>query len=79
MRVVPIINADANISYVSECEDGYGVVPKLDIPLTRRSFLKGSGIVIGTIAAGSAISLLGSLQVVALIGNLDCYCAFLSQ
>jgi hypothetical protein len=35
-----------------------GEVPKLDLPLTRRSMLRGSGVLIGTIAAGSPLALL---------------------
>jgi len=58
MRVIPIANADATISFVSECEEGTGAIPKLDLPLTRRSFLKGSGVLMGTISAGTVLSTL---------------------
>ncbi len=51
MRVIPIA-AD------SACSEGDGAVPKLDLPLARREFLKGSGILMGSIAAGSALAAL---------------------
>ncbi len=55
MRVIPIADSSAN----SEgCGETSGEVPKLDLPLARREFLKGSGILMGTIAAGSAIAAL---------------------
>ncbi len=56
MRVIPIapaVNADADA-----CGETSGEVPKLDLPLARREFLQGSGILMGTIAAGSAIAAL---------------------
>lgn len=41
------------------CEDETsGQVPKLDLPLARREFLKGSGILMGTLAAGSVLAAL---------------------
>ena len=48
MRVIPIApkaqpGADA-------CNDEDGRVPKLDLPLARREFLKGSGVLMGTIS-----------------------------
>lgn len=58
MRVIRIANADATISFVSECDEGTGAVPKLDLPLTRRSFLKGSGILMGTLAVGTVAATL---------------------
>jgi hypothetical protein len=56
MRVIPIatdVNADAE-----GCGESSGEVPKLDLPLARREFLKGSGILMGTVAAGSVIAAL---------------------
>ena len=38
------------------CEEGSGEVPKLKLPLARREFLKGSGILMGTIATGSVLA-----------------------
>ena len=51
MRVIPIAADTA-------CSEGDGAVPKLDLPLARREFLKGSGILMGSIAAGSALAAL---------------------
>jgi hypothetical protein len=55
MRVIPIAAAGAADSGCSESD---GQVPKLDLPLARREFLKGSGVLMGTIAAGSALAAL---------------------
>jgi hypothetical protein len=52
MRVIPIA-ADAGCG-----DEGSGEVPKLDLPLARREFLKGSGILMGTIASGSVLAAL---------------------
>ena len=54
MRVIPIAKAAADAG----CGESSGEVPKLDLPLARRKFLKGSGILMGTIAAGSALAAL---------------------
>ena len=51
MRVIAIASDSA-------CSEGSGEVPKLDLPLARREFLKGSGILMGSIAAGSALAAL---------------------
>ena len=51
MRVIAIASDSA-------CGEGSGEVPKLDLPLARREFLKGSGILMGSIAAGSALAVL---------------------
>ena len=42
----------------ADCAEDSGAVPKLDLPLVRRSFLKGSGVLMGSIAAGSVLSAL---------------------
>ena len=52
MRVIPIA-AEATCG-----DEGSGEVPKLDLPLARREFLKGSGILMGTIASGSVLAAL---------------------
>lgn len=59
MRVIPI-SADASVTLVDEssCQDGSGEVPRLSMPLTRRSMLRGSGVLMGTLAAGSPLALL---------------------
>lgn len=54
MRVIPI----AASALSSSCDDESGAVPKLDLPLTRRSLLRGSGVLVGTLAAGSPLALL---------------------
>ncbi|MEQ1805410.1 MAG: twin-arginine translocation signal domain-containing protein [Burkholderiaceae bacterium] len=56
MRVIPIAT-DVNAA-AEDCGETSGEVPKLDLPLARREFLKGSGILMGTVAAGSAIAAL---------------------
>lgn len=60
MRVIPI-SADASVTLVDEsaaCDTAGGEVPRLDLPLTRRSLLRGSGVLMGTLAAGSPLALL---------------------
>lgn len=55
MQVIPIANMFAE----SGCEDeSAGQVPKLDLPLARRDFLKGSGVLMGTLATGSVLATL---------------------
>lgn len=59
MRVVPIKSAtDDTAAQGGGCEEGSGEVPKLNLPLARREFLKGSGILMGTIATGSVLAAL---------------------
>lgn len=53
MRMIPIANAPAT---AQGCEEPSGEVPKSDLALARREFLKGSGILMGTIATGSALA-----------------------
>ena len=56
MRVTPKADAAA---WRGSCGDrDSGQVPKLDLPLARREFLKGSGVLMGTIAAGSVLAAL---------------------
>ena len=55
MRVIPI----ETLFDGAGCEDETsGQVPKLDLPLVRRDFLKGSGVLMGTLAAGSVLATL---------------------
>ena len=42
----------------ADASESLDQVPRRKLPLTRREFLKGSGVLIGTIAAGSALSAL---------------------
>lgn len=59
MRVIPITrSADAGASSCGDDSGENGAVPKLDLPLVRREFLKGSGILMGTLLAGSVIAAL---------------------
>jgi hypothetical protein len=53
MKVIPIAAPAA-----SSCDDESGEVPKLDLPLTRRHLLQGSGVLMGTLAVGSPLALL---------------------
>jgi hypothetical protein len=56
MKVIPIASAAPASS--SSCGDESGEVPKLDLPLTRRGLLRGSGVLVGTLAASSPLALL---------------------
>jgi hypothetical protein len=55
MKVIPIIGA-APTSGI--CAEESGEVPRLDLPLTRREFLQGSGVLTGTLAVGSVLAAL---------------------
>ena len=56
MRVIPI--ADPAALQGSCGDEDSGRVPKLDLPLARREFLEDSGILMGTIVAGSVLAAL---------------------
>jgi hypothetical protein len=62
MRVIPIATSRPS----EGCSEDDGRVPKLDLPLARREFLKGSGILMGTIATGSVLATLAPSTVWAL-------------
>ena len=51
MRIIKI--GRLGVPPASDCGEDSGEVPKLDLPLARREFLKGSGILMGTLASGS--------------------------
>lgn len=55
MKVIPIAGTGAAGSV---CAEDSGDVPRLTLPLTRREFLRGSGVLSGTLAAGSVIAAL---------------------
>ena len=55
MRTIAIANATI---ILGACEDAEGVVPKQKLALTRRDFLKGSGVLMGVLAAGTTLALL---------------------
>lgn len=56
MNVIPIIALQQAVA--EGCGKDSGEVPKLKLPLTRRSLLRGSGLLLGTLAAGSTLALL---------------------
>ena len=60
MKVISIVAATAADS---ACHDDSGEVPRLALPLTRRDLLRGSGVLMGTLAAGSALALLAPSRV----------------
>jgi hypothetical protein len=55
MHVIPIAIQSAGLG---SCDEGAGEVAKIDLPLARREFLRGSGIIMGTIASGSVLAAL---------------------
>ncbi len=55
MHVIPITPPQAA---VNPCAEETGTVHRLNLPLARRELLKGSGILIGTITAGSVLAAL---------------------
>jgi hypothetical protein len=56
MKIIPI----SSITPVAadSCGEDSGEVPKLDLPLTRRSLLRGSGLLLGTLTAGGVLTAL---------------------
>ena len=58
MKVIPIIPHASIAAAAGSCNEESGDVPKLDLPLTRRSLLRGSGLLLGTLAAGSVLTAL---------------------
>jgi hypothetical protein len=63
MRVITI---HAPASNAASCGEESGEVPKLKLPLTRRSMLRGSGVLMGTITIGSPLAALAPSTVWAL-------------
>lgn len=55
MKVIPIVGAAPK---ADACAEESGEIPRLDLPLTRREFLRGSGVLTGTLAAGSVLAAL---------------------
>ncbi len=55
MKIIPIANSTIALS---ECEETEGTVTKQLLPLTRREFLSGTGILFGSIAMGSTLAAL---------------------
>ena len=56
MRVISIRSISP--AATEGCGEDNGEVPKLDLPLTRRSLLRGSGLLLGTLAAGGVLTAL---------------------
>ena len=56
MKIIPIALLSQPV--VDSCGEDSGEVPKLNLPLTRRSLLKGSGLLLGTLVAGSTLTAL---------------------
>jgi hypothetical protein len=56
MRIIPI--GQATLPAATACVEDSGEVPRQQLPLARREFLKGSGILMGTLAAGSVLAAL---------------------
>lgn len=54
MKTIRLTLPDA----ASACHEDDGRVPKLNLPLARREFLKGSGVLMGTLASGSLLAAL---------------------
>ncbi|NBW25416.1 MAG: twin-arginine translocation signal domain-containing protein [Betaproteobacteria bacterium] len=55
MRVISIAQDSPEIA---GCEEDSGIVRKVNLPLARREFLKGSGLLMGTLASGSMLAAL---------------------
>ena len=53
MRVISIAQESPE---VAGCDEESGVVRKVNLPLARREFLKGSGLLFGTLATGSLLA-----------------------
>jgi choline dehydrogenase-like flavoprotein len=58
MRRIPVAPVGQAEGRGDGTGEASGQLPKLDLPLARREFLKGSGILMGTIATGSVLAAL---------------------
>jgi hypothetical protein len=63
MKVIPIQSAATQatthaITHAASCDGESGEVPRLDLPLTRRELLRGTGILMGTLVAGTTVAAL---------------------
>ena len=65
MRVIPIQGSAPGVASAS-CNEELGEVPKMNLPLARREFLKGTGVLMGTLVAGSVLATLAPSPVWAL-------------
>ena len=66
MRVIPIAADAAPSAFPARCDEDSGEVRRVELPLARREFLKGSAVLSGTLAAGSTLALLAPSRVWAL-------------
>lgn len=64
MRIIPIARTAG--PQASACGEDSGEVPKQNLPLARREFLKGSGLLMGTLASGTLLATLAPSPVWAL-------------
>ena len=53
MRIIPLVDAG---SVPTDCGEDSGHVRKIDLPLTRREFLSGSGLLFGALASGTLLA-----------------------
>ena len=56
MRVIAIQGNAPAVATASACNEDVGEVPRMNLPLARREFLKGSGVLMGTLATGSLLA-----------------------
>ncbi len=56
MRIIPIAKNAENEFGAANCSEDSGEVRKVDLPLARRDFLKGSGLLFGSLMAGSVLA-----------------------
>lgn len=56
MKTIPIFPISEGTA--ESCGEDSGEVPQQNLPLTRRNLLRGSGLLLGTLAAGSTLALL---------------------
>lgn len=56
MRFIPIASPSSSVRADDGCDEQPGIVEKVDLPLSRREFLVGSGLLMGTLAAGSTLA-----------------------
>ena len=56
MRVIAIQGTAPAVATASACNEDVGDVPKMNLPLARREFLKGSGVLMGTLVTGSLLA-----------------------
>ena len=54
MRVIPI--ADSSAPATGGCDEDTGEVRPVKLPLARRDFLKGSGLLVGSLVAGTLLA-----------------------